>query len=476
MISYYLCAEGTMGKIGRNDPCPCGSGKKYKKCCLEKDITTPFSAGMSSLPEPPPAAEPPSVIQKLLQFVSTDEFSMDREIGMTLFWGGRLADRSDEELRRVGELREQFEINFNTWLLFDMDVEDGKTVVDIFLEREIARLSPGELSHLKKVMKTHFRLYEVLRVDIDQGFLLKDLWTGESYRVQERSGTHYMVQWDLIATRLMNIQDDIWVLEGAGYNFPARAKTFLLKELKSEYKRFQRELPGKDDSAFFKRIGMMFNHWWLDCVVFPPLPTFVTPERDPILFTKAVFTVQDPARLASVLKHHPDMERTEEGHYSWREKTADGFRSLATLTIRNNRLIIEALSKERSARCRRILEEVAGNIITYQLSEHQEPPQAIKSHRSTESHKKEEIPDDVQAAIMKTFLDKHYRDWLDQEIPVLSNRTPRHAVKLKTFRPKVINLLKEMENMEAHAVRRGKIPYDFGWLWKELGLEEERPL
>jgi len=22
-----------MPKIGRNDPCPCGSGKKYKKCC-----------------------------------------------------------------------------------------------------------------------------------------------------------------------------------------------------------------------------------------------------------------------------------------------------------------------------------------------------------------------------------------------------------------------------------------------------------
>jgi uncharacterized protein len=23
-------------KTGRNDPCPCGSGKKYKKCCLGK--------------------------------------------------------------------------------------------------------------------------------------------------------------------------------------------------------------------------------------------------------------------------------------------------------------------------------------------------------------------------------------------------------------------------------------------------------
>jgi preprotein translocase subunit SecA len=24
-------------KIGRNDPCPCGSGKKYKHCCIDKE-------------------------------------------------------------------------------------------------------------------------------------------------------------------------------------------------------------------------------------------------------------------------------------------------------------------------------------------------------------------------------------------------------------------------------------------------------
>ena len=36
-----LHASGTLrraaAKVGRNDPCPCGSGKKYKKCCFEKD-------------------------------------------------------------------------------------------------------------------------------------------------------------------------------------------------------------------------------------------------------------------------------------------------------------------------------------------------------------------------------------------------------------------------------------------------------
>lgn len=25
-----------MAKIGRNEPCPCGSGKKYKKCCYRR--------------------------------------------------------------------------------------------------------------------------------------------------------------------------------------------------------------------------------------------------------------------------------------------------------------------------------------------------------------------------------------------------------------------------------------------------------
>jgi protein translocase subunit secA len=29
-------AQVSSKKPGRNDPCPCGSGKKYKKCCWPK--------------------------------------------------------------------------------------------------------------------------------------------------------------------------------------------------------------------------------------------------------------------------------------------------------------------------------------------------------------------------------------------------------------------------------------------------------
>jgi len=38
-----------MAKIGRNDPCLCGSGKKFKKCCLITDANTPARAAIPSI-------------------------------------------------------------------------------------------------------------------------------------------------------------------------------------------------------------------------------------------------------------------------------------------------------------------------------------------------------------------------------------------------------------------------------------------
>ena len=32
----------SMAKIGRNQPCPCGSGKKYKHCCFNKAVSPPI--------------------------------------------------------------------------------------------------------------------------------------------------------------------------------------------------------------------------------------------------------------------------------------------------------------------------------------------------------------------------------------------------------------------------------------------------
>jgi len=40
----HAVPDGKAAKVGRNDPCPCGSGKKYKKCCLNKATTDASAA------------------------------------------------------------------------------------------------------------------------------------------------------------------------------------------------------------------------------------------------------------------------------------------------------------------------------------------------------------------------------------------------------------------------------------------------
>ena len=37
-----------MAKTGRNDPCPCGSGQKYKRCCLPQDEAAEHAAALAA--------------------------------------------------------------------------------------------------------------------------------------------------------------------------------------------------------------------------------------------------------------------------------------------------------------------------------------------------------------------------------------------------------------------------------------------
>jgi hypothetical protein len=58
-------------KTGRNESCPCGSGQKYKKCCLAKDTAAEAATLASSAPastdskrsDAPGAARPQNRVQ-----------------------------------------------------------------------------------------------------------------------------------------------------------------------------------------------------------------------------------------------------------------------------------------------------------------------------------------------------------------------------------------------------------------------------
>ena len=76
---------------------------------------------------------------------------------------------------------------------------------------------------------------------------------------------------------------------------------------------------------------------------------------------------------------------------------------------------------------------------------------------------------------MREFLDRHYRQVIEEPLPALGNLPPREAVRTPEGRQKVIGWLKNLENGEGRRARKdGTPPYDFSWMWRELGVLEDR--
>ncbi len=63
-----------MAKTGRNQSCPCGSGKKYKHCCLARDEA---ASRVAPAPEPEPAPKPATVDAGLLTLAGVADDDLD---------------------------------------------------------------------------------------------------------------------------------------------------------------------------------------------------------------------------------------------------------------------------------------------------------------------------------------------------------------------------------------------------------------
>jgi len=102
----------TKPKIGRNDPCHCGSGQKYKRCCQEKDETAERTAraeAEAAKPKPPP---PRSLADFLSEEIDDDLVQLTETSNAVI------------KMVRAGQLDEA-ELAANELLLRFPEVHDG---------------------------------------------------------------------------------------------------------------------------------------------------------------------------------------------------------------------------------------------------------------------------------------------------------------------------------------------------------------
>ena len=104
-----------MGKIGRNQPCPCGSGKKYKKCC-----------GNPLAPQPPPVPAPlPDEIAKMLRRHEAQELIRTQQQGQ-----GRPIISTVHACHRVVAVKDTIHFSKNWKFFTDFLSDNFKKVLD----------------------------------------------------------------------------------------------------------------------------------------------------------------------------------------------------------------------------------------------------------------------------------------------------------------------------------------------------------
>lgn len=480
-------AEMTIRNAGRNTPCPCGSGRKYKRCCWSKDVAAAASRG------PYTPADRDRALARVMRFAARDEFAADEQLASSVFWIGPPPGVGDDAYDEM--VTSEFgHAAYFPWFVFDFELESGRTPLDTFLDREGEGLSAGERAFLDRMRTSQMRLYEVIGIRLDEGLDLRDLDTGSTVAVRERSATHHLSRWDVVAARIIEGKSGLPEIDGLPCFFPPSVKSELSRLLRLGRREQAKGPLAGNDQAFFRRFFLLVVQVWLTRVMFPPSPTLTTSDGDSLAFTKSVFDVSDSVQLAKTFVLRDDLHRDDDGRFVWLEGTGDERRILGTFHLEGSRLTYEGMSEARAARARAFVEALGAGVVTHRLTRVQDAGQLLASARAaadgdesapqgTLARKRprprgrsaagSDLPPEVEAQMLLAYYDRHYHDWLDVPLPALDGRTPRHAARLKTQRPRVVELLKTLENHAERDRREGRPTYDMTWIWHALGIEPE---
>ena len=453
-----------MKKTGRNDPCPCGSGKKYKHCCLQREETQVASDHSEAVP-------------RALHWLTTIYGKAVRE-ALDGFFGGL----DEEEYERLRDLdQESYEgimANAMEWLVADGTVTvkgQARRVSELILGRGGALLSAEQRQWIERLAASPLRLYEVVDVVAGESMVLKDVLAPERspVSVREKSGSRQVVQYDLIAGRILPVGDH-FELSGAVYSIPRQRSFDLIAELREELEGLAPDSPEAREVT-----SVIIPDYWVKLFVTPfQMPLVVDHATgEPLLFVTDHYRVQDWAALESALAGEADVEGSRETGWSRLFEGKDGMQrpSVAiNLGKKPDRLAVFYRTQTYADQGRPWFEQVAGSAVAFLSREISDPKGALANMRPGEAPEPS-APVDLLPEVLTELIEKRIRelyvDWADKPLAILDNRTPREAIKTSEGLEQVKFLLHSYEHGEAKqakAQQRNPVSYDF--LWRELGI------
>lgn len=494
----------------RNLPCPCGSGLKYKKCCLPKQqAVAPVEAGWLRM-----RRTEGELVERLTTLLKRD---YGRE-SVTLAWDEyTLWPEPEADPQEWPE----FETSFVPWLLFDWepgryapkrrkkragaDGDNGgrpaMSPARHLIARRGANLDSYELRYLEEACSRPYTYCQVVSAEPGRLLTLRDILRHQDVTVHERQASTMLLPGQIIYTKIVSLDGASVmlgcapiVLPGGFFETIAQARDLILKRR------------GTAEQLLHK-YDVELRQLYLDlrkAATEPAAPALQNTDGDPLQMTRLDFELgcapqqaldallpltggTDPAGFADAYEHDADGTlvaaeipwlRLQGGHRSAQNTV------LATFEIRADRMTVHVNSQRRAeavlaeiaarlgdrARLKGTVVESPEQILAAARASGAGPASPAAAAREREQEELQQLPE-VQAMLAR-LNDEHWATWPDIPLPALRGRTPREAARSTAGRERLEALLLEFAGRQRTPNAPGP---DLAALRRELGLDRELP-
>lgn len=467
-------------KIGRNDPCPCGSGKKYKQCCaLAPQIGTVVKKGHDG------------AIERAVGWLNTHHRkAVSRAIDIMLFTG--LSENEQDAINALdAETWQGIQLNATECLLAEGLIQvknEELRVLDVLLGMGGPLFTIEQRQWIKQLSEQPLRLYNVTNVIPNQQMTLCDAidTSVAPITVLERSGSQVSLIGTMMGARIMSVEDH-YELSGAAYPFSHLMGTTVLNIIKQDEK-------SNVDHWLSQQIFIshLIRRKWIEQFIKPmEMPTMMDAQSgNPLLFVTDHYRVKDWENLGKILASKKDIDGDRHAGWSRLKKYPDGLtRSTSTINISDSPNKIELFHKTQveADKGRKWFDKLAGDCIEFTGREISDPIGMLKDMPAGKTTKltpgkslsnkakgNVDLHPDIIANLIEQRIHHFYANWSDEPIPALDGKTPRQAITTTSGLERVKGLIRSYEEgEEAQANDQGRREISYAFLWSSIGLKPD---
>ena len=383
--------------LGRNEPCWCGSGRKYKKCHLGREQLA-LAERVNWLYE------------KATQYVHIAG------------WRDLLAEVGYERYRHTHGLDEALAAGMADPLVMDVVLFEGGAFAE-FLEVRGSLLPDDERLLAEQWLLVDRSVFEVERVNRGESVAVRDVRTGDMHEVHERTASRALEPGQLICARVVPAGDSMQFFGGVE-PIALHERDKLIDLLDA----------GPDPVELMAELSRRFAP-----------ATLTNTEGESLAICEATVRIGDPEGVEAALDDAYDRADGEEPPRWHEHVTSHGMPHIRATVVRDgDTLRIETNSAERMDRVLTTLVRLDPAMRVLDDSRHPIRDAREAAELAAQLPVAEDALDPAApevAEMLDEFIREYEARWLDEPIPALDGHTPRQAADDPTRRGDLIKLL-----------------------------------